>query len=115
MDNNIIVRDGSTDLTADETIADIHFLAQINVFYLIVIVPEAVADTSLLVKANFVDASNNVLQTNVSKSIAAAGVYALPLFCDDPALSDLSVVFDVTGEGADFGAVKSYFSVARLS
>lgn len=115
MDNNLIVRSGATDLTQDETVADIPFLAQINVFYLIVHVPEVVADTSLVVKANFVNASDAVLQTTQTASITAAGIYALPLFCDHPDLSDLSVVFDVTGAAPDFGAVKSWFSVARLS
>lgn len=114
MDYNIQVRDGSEDLDADETIADIHMLAQKAPLYLIVNVPAFVAASTLDVTCNFLDADDNVLQSTQGKQIAAIGVYAIPLFCDDPKLSDLQVVFDVTGEGANFGKVKSYFSVARM-
>lgn len=114
MDTNLVIRNGGSNLTADETVASVAFLAQRKPLYLVTNLPGFVAANSLVIKANFLDASDNVLQTTSSKSIAAKGLYALPLFCDDPLCAKLQIVFDVTGGTANFGAAKSWISPARL-
>ena len=119
MDTNAVLRLASAgNLTGDETLTDFDLTPMVNPMYLHIIIPAVSTDDVMTVKADFEDGSNNTLMQTHSKSIAAVGKYVLPIFCDDPALTDLSVILDVTATGTaamNFGAVVVYLSNSRHS
>lgn len=117
MDTNLVLRAASAgNLTADETLTALSIKPMIDPLYLIAVVPAVSSGDSLIVKAVFRNISDATLQQTWSKSITAAGTYAIPLFCDDPGLDDLSVTLDETDDGApNFGAVLVYLSASRHS
>jgi hypothetical protein len=119
MDTNAVLRAASAgNLTGDATLTDFPLYPMTNPMYLHAIVPAVSTDDVLTVKAVFQDESNNTLVQTHSKSIAAAGHYVVPIFCDDPAMTDLSVILDCTATGTaamNFGAVVVYLSNSRVS
>ena len=115
MDTNSVLRSGTTDLTADETLADYELLPQIHPLYLHVMVPEVSASDTLDVTADFENASGTTLQQTTIPQISAAGHYVCPIFCDHPDLTDLSVILNVSGSDVDLGATKVYLSTSRVS
>ncbi len=117
MDTNAVLRAASVgNLTGDETLADFDLTPMNNVLYMHVIVPSVSSGDVLDVSAIFQDVSNNTLQTTTIPQITAAGHYVVPLFCDHPSLTDLSVTLNETDDGApNFGAVVAYLSTSRHS
>lgn len=119
MDTNLVLRPASTgNLTGDETLTDVDWTPTDVVSYLHVYVPSVSTDDVLTVKADFEDGSNNTLMQIHSKSISAAGKYVIPLVCDDPSVTDLSVILDCTATGTaamSFGAVVVWISNSRVS
>lgn len=118
MDTNLELRAASAgNLTGDSTLTDVDWTPTDVVSYLHVYVPSVSTSDTLQVKANFDDGSN-ILMSIYSKSISAAGHYVIPLVCDDPDVTDLSVVLDTTAnnsEAVNFGAVVVWISNSRVS
>jgi hypothetical protein len=119
MDTNLELRAASAgNLTGDSTLTDVDWTPTEVVSYLHVLVPSVSTSDTLLVTADFEDGSNNTLMQIVSKTISAAGHYVIPLVCDDPNVTDLSVILDTTAnnsEAVNFGAVVVWISNARKS
>jgi hypothetical protein len=119
MDTNLVLRAASAgNLTGDSTLTDVDLQPMIDPLYLHILVPSVSTDDVLDVTADFEDASNNTLQRTELPQISAAGHYVLPLFCDHPSLTDLSVILDATATGTaamSFGAVVVYISNSRRS
>jgi hypothetical protein len=119
MDTNLVLRAASVgNLTGDSTLTDVDLTPMIDPLYLHVLVPSVSTDDTLLVTADFEDASNNTLQQTTIPVITAAGHYVIPLFCNHPSLTDLSVILDCTATGTaamSFGAVVVYISNSRRS
>jgi hypothetical protein len=118
MDTNLILRTGASDFTGDETLTDVDLAPMIDPLYLHVIVPEVSTDDVLDVTADFENVSGTTLQQTTIPQITAAGHYVVPLFCDHPDLTDLSVILNATATGTaamDFGALKVYISNSRRS
>jgi hypothetical protein len=118
MDSNAVLRDGSSNLTADETLTDFDLGPMIDPLYLHIIIPSVSSGDVLDITADFENSSNTTLQQTTIPQITAAGKYVIPLFCDHPSLSDLSVILNVTLDSTvagSFGAVKVYLSNSRRS
>lgn len=118
MDSNLVLRDGSSNLTGDETLTDLELFPMNEVLYLHIVIPSVSAADVLDVTADFEDASNNTLQQTTIPQISVAGKYVIPLFCDHPSLTDLSVILNATATGTaamSFGGVKVYISNSRHS
>lgn len=119
MDTNLVLRAaGAGNLTGDETLTDMELYPQPNPLYLHVLVPAVSTDDVLDVTADFEDADGNTLQQTTIPQISAAGKYVVPIFCDHPSLTDLSVILDATATGTaamNFGAVQVWVSTSRLS
>lgn len=119
MDTNAVLRAASAgNLTADETLTDFDLLPMVNPMYLHLIIPSVSSGDVLDVTADFENASNTTLQQTTIPQIVAAGHYVMPLFCDHPNLTDLSVILNVTLDSTvagSFGAVEGYLSTSRVS
>ena len=119
MDTNTVLRAASVgNLTADETLTDFELFPMIDQLYLHVIVPAVSTSDSLVVTADFENVSGTTLQQTTIPSITALGHYVVPIFCDHPDVTDLSVILDVTLVGTaagNFGAVVVYLSTSRHS
>jgi hypothetical protein len=90
----------------------------IDPLYLHIIIPSVSSGDVLDITADFENSSNTTLQQTTIPQITAAGKYVIPLFCDHPSLSDLSVILNVTLDSTvagSFGAVKVYLSNSRRS
>ena len=119
MDANLELRAASAgNLTGDATLTDVDYTPTDKVSYLHALVPSVSAGDTLVVKADFEDVSNNTLMQIHSKTISAAGHYVIPIVCDDPNVTDLSVILDTTAnntEAVNFGAVVVWVSNSRES
>lgn len=117
MDTNAVLRAASVgNLTADETLTDFELFPMADPLYLHVIVPAVSSGDVLDVTADFENVSGTTLQQTTIPQITAAGKYVVPLFCDHPDLTDLSVILNQTDNGSpNFGAVVVYISAARTS
>lgn len=118
MDNILFLRDGSSNLTGDETLTDMELTPQNTPVYLHILVPSVSSGDVLDVTADFEDASGNTLQQTTIPQIAAAGKFVIPIFCDHPSVTDLSVILNVTANattGTSFGGVKVWVSTSRKS
>jgi hypothetical protein len=119
MDNNTVLRPASDgNLTADEELTEFSIGPMVNPLYLITVVPSVSSGDTFKVKAYFLNSSDDTLQMTQSAEYSAAGVYALPLFCDHPDTDHLFVSNDVTKDSTaagSFGAVVQYLSTSRVS
>ncbi len=119
MDTNAVLRAASVgNLTADETLTDFELMPMSDQLYLHIIVPAVSTDDVLDVTADFENVSGTTLQQTTIPQISAAGKYVIPIFCDHPSLTDLSVILNVTLTGTaagNFGAVVVYLSTSRHS
>lgn len=117
MDANLVLRDGTTDLTADETLTSVEIGPMTRPLWLHVVVPEiAEASDTLDVELEFCDASASTTQVyNLNmKQMTAPGHYAVPFYT---LLAYLQVKLNVTDAdaGGDFdaGAVKVWIDPAN--
>ena len=120
MDTTLHLRVGSTagNLTGDETLTDMELTPMNKPLYLHVEIPAVSTGDVLDVTADFEDVSNNTLQQTTIPQITAAGHYVIPLFCDHPSLTDLSVILNCTANDTvamNFGAVDVWISTSRHS
>lgn len=109
--------DGGIELTADETVPNIPLTPMVNPLYLHVYISSVSSGDTIIVKAEFENASNAVLQLSQTGTISAVGHYVLPLFCDHPDLTNMDVVFDTTANNTEALAIngKAWFSTSRVS
>lgn len=120
MDTNLHLRIGATagNLTGDETLTDMDFSPSINPMYLHIEVPAISTDDVLDVTADFENGSGTTVQQTTIPQISAVGKYVIPLFCDHPDVTDLSVILNATATGTaamNFGAVDVWVSTSRVS
>lgn len=119
MDTILVLRASSAgNLTGDATLTDMELTPMNEVMYLHINVPSVTSGDTLAVTADFEDVSNNTLQQTTIPTITAAGKYVVPLFCDHPSLTDLSVILDCTADSTaamSFGAVEVWVSTSRKS
>jgi hypothetical protein len=119
MDTNLVLRAASAgNLTGDSTLTDFPIVPMDKPLYLHVLVPAVSTDDVLLVTADFENGSGTTLQQTTIPTITAAGKYVVPLFCDHPDVTDLSVILDATATGTaamNFGAVEVWVSNSRKS
>src|SRR5690348_6004523 len=117
MDANAVLRAASAgNLTGDSTLTDFDLYPMIDPLYLHINVPAVSSGDTLTVTADFEDASNNTLQQTTIPAITAVGHYVIPLFCNHPSLTDLSVILDLTADSTvamNFGAVEVWISNDR--
>lgn len=114
MDTNLVLRDGTTDLTADETLTSVKVGPMVRPMWLNVLVPAiAEASDTIDVELEFCDedASTTQVYNMFMKQITAAGHYQIPFFTLE---EYLQVKLDVTDAdaGGDFdaGAVKVWIA-----
>lgn len=119
MDANLVLRAASAgNLTGDETLTDLDLTPMVNPLYLHLMIPAVSTDDVLDVTADFENVSGTTLQQTTIPQISAAGHYVVPLFCDHPDVTDLSVILNATATGTaamNFGAVVVYISTSRVS
>lgn len=117
MDTNLELRDGTTNLTADETLTSTEVGPMVRPLWLHVVVPSITTSDTLDVELEFCDSTattTEVYNMNM-KQITAAGHYAVPFFIAPP-LEYLQVklnVTDVGGGGFSAGAVKVWIDNAN--
>lgn len=118
-DSNAILRAASVgNLAVDETLTDFDLLPMTHPLYLHVLVPAVSTDDVLDVTADFENVSGTTLMQTTLPQISAAGHYWIPIFCDKPTLTDLSVILNVTLTGSaagNFGAVEVWLSTSPIS
>jgi hypothetical protein len=112
MDTNLVLRDGSADLTADETLTSVKVGPMVRPMALCVQVPEVSSGDTLDVELEFCDASASTTEIyNMNmKQISAAGYYSIPFFTQ---LAYLQVKLNVTGSDVDLGATKVWIAPAH--
>ena len=119
MDANLELRAASAgNLTGDATLTAVPLTPMDKPLYLHILVPSVSTSDTLVMKAKFRNSGGTTILETYSKSISAAGHYAIPIFSDDPAQYDLSVVLDTTAnnsEAVNFGAVVVWVSNSRES
>lgn len=114
MDTYTVLRDSSDgNLTIDETLT-FTLGPMVRPLYLHTNVPEVSTDDTLLVNVEFKH-SSTVDLTTYGATISAVGHYVIPIFCDDPDITTLSVTLNVTGASVDFGTVEVWLSTSRIS
>lgn len=112
MDINLVLRDGTTDLTADETLTSVKVGPMTRPLWLHVLVPEVSASDTLDVELEFCAASASTTEVyNMNmKQISAAGHFAIPFYT---LLEYLQVKLNVTGSDVDLGATKVWIDTAN--
>jgi hypothetical protein len=119
MDTNAVLRAASVgNLTADATLDDFDLTPMWKPLYLHILIPSVTSGDVLDVTADFENISGTTLQQTTIPQITAAGKYVIPIFCDHPDLTDLSVILNVTLDSTvagSFGAVEVWLSPSRKS
>lgn len=108
MDTNLVLRDGTVELTADETLTTVVVGPMVQPMTLHVLVPSITTSDTLDVELEFCPSTATTTETyNMNmKQIIAAGHYSIPFYTH---LSNLQVklnITDVGGGGFSGGATK---------
>lgn len=110
MDTNLVLRDGSTDLTADESLTAVNIGPMTRPMELNVLVPEVSSGDTLDVEVEFNDDGSTEIANFNFKQISAAGLYHEPIFTHH---DYILVKLNETDNGSpDFGAVKVWLAPA---
>lgn len=82
MDTNTVLRDGTSNLTADETLTSVLVGPMVQPLYLHVLVPSVSSGDTLDVELEFcaTGASTTQISNMNMKQITAAGFYSIPFF-----------------------------------
>lgn len=110
MDTNLILRDGSTDLTGDESLTAVEVGPMLRPMELCVLVPEVSAGDVLDVELEFNDDGSTEIDNQNMKQITAAGFYHIPFFTHHKYL--LVKLNETNNGGPDFGATKVWIEPA---
>ncbi len=119
MDTNLVLRDGSSNLTADETLTAVTVGPQVNVLWLHVLVPSTwtPATDTIDVELEFCKAATPTTEAyNMNmEQIVAAGHYSVPFFAhpETPSLQVKLNVTDVGGGGINAGATKVWIDTTN--
>src|SRR5574342_923294 len=106
MDTNLVLRDGSSNLTADESLTAVNIGPMVHPMELCISVPSITATDTLDVEVEFNDDGSTEIANFNFKQISAAGYYHEPIFThQDYILVKLNIA-DVGGGGFSAGAVK---------
>jgi hypothetical protein len=115
MDTNLVLRDGTSNLTADETLTSVKIGPMVKPLWLHIVVPSITATDTIDVELEFCDSglpTTEVYNQNM-KQITAAGHYAVPFFTTEEYLQVKLNITDVGGGGFDAGAVKVWIDNAN--
>jgi len=112
MDVNLILRDGTVNLTVDETLTTTLVGPMVHPLWLHVLVPAVVAATTLDVELEFcaLAAPTTEVYRMHMKQIGAVGYYSIPFYT---ILEHLQVKLDVTGTTPNFGGAKVWIAPAH--
>lgn len=110
MDTNLVLRDGSTHLTADESLTAIVVGPMTRPMTLHVLVPEVSSGDTLDVELEFNDDGSTQIDNMNMKQITAAGNYSIPFITNHKYL--LVKLNETDNGGPDFGHVKVWLSPA---
>ena len=112
MDTNLILRDGTSNLTADETLTSIQIGPMKQPMSLMVLVPSITSTDTLDVELEFCAASSSTTQvSNMNmEQISAAGLYSIPFFTHHEYLQVKLNITDVGGSGFSSGATKVWIA-----
>ena len=112
MDTNLILRDGTTNLTTNETLTTCLIGPMVHPLWLHVLVPQTSASDTLDVELEFCAAAASTTQISNAnmKQIAALGLYSIPFFT---AHEYVQVMLVVAGTSIDWGAVKVWIAPAH--
>lgn len=113
MDTNLVLRDGSSNLTGDETLTSVLVGPMVHPLELCVLVPVVSSGDVLDVELEFCAAGASTTEVNNAnfKQITAAGFYSMPFFTH---LEYLQVKLNETDNGGpNFGGVKVWIAPAH--
>jgi hypothetical protein len=113
MDTNLILRSGSSNLTADETLTSVRVGPMMRPMELMVLVPSITGGADTLdVELEFCATATPTTEiSNMNmKQITAAGLYSIPFFTHHEYLQVKLNVTDVGGSGFSAGAVKVWIA-----
>lgn len=115
MDTNLVLRDGTSNLTADETLTTTLVGPMMKPLWLHVIVPSITATDTLDVELEFcaTGATTTEIYNMNMKQITAAGHYAIPFYTLLEYLQVKLNITDVGGGGFSAGAVKVWIDNAN--
>jgi hypothetical protein len=106
MDTNLVLRDGTSNLTADESLTAFQIGPMVRPMELCVSVPSITSSDTLDVEVEFNDDGSTEIANFNFKQITAAGFYHEPIFTHhDYILVKLNIT-DAGGGGFSAGAVK---------
>lgn len=112
MDTNLVLRDGTANLTGDETLTSVNIGPMVKPLTLNVLVPAVSSGEVLDVELEFCAAgatTTEIYNMNM-KQITAAGFYSIPFFTH---LEYLQVKLNQTDNGSpNFGGVKVWITPA---
>jgi len=111
MDTNLVLRDGSADFTADESLTAVVVGPMTRPMQLNVLVPEVSAGGDTLdVELEFNDDGSTQIDNQNMKQITAAGMFSIPFFTHHKYLLVKLNGTDGGGAALDLGAVKVWIS-----
>jgi hypothetical protein len=113
MDTNMVLRDGSADFTADESLTAVVVGPMTRPMTLCVMVPEVSAGGDTLdVELEFNDDGSTQIDNANMKQIAAAGMFTIPFYTNHKYLLVKLNGTDGGGAALDLGAVKVWIAPA---
>jgi len=112
MDTNLLLRDGTSNLTADETLTSVMIGPMKQPMTLMVLVPSITSTDTLDVELEFCTAAASTTQvSNMNMyQISAAGLYSIPFFTHHEYLQVKLNITDVGGSGFSSGATKVWIA-----
>lgn len=115
MDTNLVLRDGSSNLTEDETLTTLLIGPMVKPLWLHVLVPSITSTDTLDVELEFcaTGATTTEVYNMNMKQITAAGHYAIPFFTLLEYLQVKLNITDVGGGGFSSGATKVWIDNAN--
>ena len=114
MDTNLVLRDGTSNLTADETLTSVRVGPMNHKLVLMVLVPSITSTDTLDVELEFCTEAlptTQVYNMNMPQ-ITAAGLYSIPFYTDLEYLQVKLNITDVGGSGFSSGATKVWLAPA---
>jgi len=112
MDTNLVLRDGTSNLTADESLTAVLVGPMVKPLWLHVVVPSITSTDTLDVELEFNDDGSTEIDNQNMKQITAAGHFAIPFFTLHNYLLVKLNITDVGGGGFSSGATKVWIDNA---